>query len=304
MKFFLAFLTCFQMLSLGCVTTSDSETIALQRPFELQFTFLGDDTAIVIPVVFGTNITRNMIFDSGAGLEILSSELADSLGLNADKQYVGRRLTGEEFPILVGKLDSAAIGPLNKIGLHAAAHEYFNGLGKKENVHGLISLNFFKDQVVTIDYPSKKLIIETLDSLKEREKAGVSIPLKSERMIPVSFTTQIDLLVAGQTQLAMVDIGSASSKLPMKFFDVLGLQSSDPKIRKKTYKTMAGIATTTYYAKVPGQISIGASNDFRNGDDEVGFDSNFRMGSIGGNFFLDKIVTFDLKQMRLILAKY
>ncbi len=282
----------------GCVTTQEEASL-----IEIDFSFMKGDTAILVPaVVSGEDVT--VIFDTGASFDVFGPVFAKKVGLGKTKSHTGRRLTGEPMQVNVGKIGSMSFGDIELRDWDIATHSYFDDLKKEHNIHGLLSLRMFRNRPVTVDYPRKKIILETEESLAKRKAIGNSIPVYKEEMIPRSITVQLDFLVSGQwTQKAMIDTGSAPTKLPYPFFDRLGLSRNSEGYKERKKTTVAGFVTKSVSASSPDRIAIKAASGLTNGVQPIVFYKNLRMGSIGGHFFLDKVVTFDLERDRIIVAK-
>lgn len=269
---------------------------------EISFEFIKGDTAIVIPALLNGTHNVNLIFDTGAGLEVISKKLANELNIRAEQQFTGKRLTNEPLTIKVGNLNSLKVGTFKAENLEVAPFDFFDEMAKNQNIHGLLSLKAFQNKAVTIDYPRSMMILESKESLAKRRKTGIAIPIYFEKQIPPSLGIHLDLLIDDKwTQRAIVDTGSASTKLHLKYFEKMLLNPNSEDINRKSYTTIAGFKTESLLTPTPGRISLKEAPNIKVQKSPTRFDPNLRLGSIGGNFFLDKIITFDLKNKLLII---
>lgn len=275
-----------------------------QKPFKIPFEFIEGDTAIVVPAKLNNERSVNLIFDTGAGVDIISSNIAKELLIEPLKTVAGKRLNNEQVKLSIGLLDSLKFGELHLKNSFIASMDYFNELSEELNIHGLLSLKSFEKTPVTVDYKNKKIIIETFESLEKIKKTGAIIPIHTERQTPETLTAQLDFLVKNKwIQKAMIDTGSAPTKLPMKYFDLLKLSKNDPDLKVKSFKTIGGTKEYAYFLPQGGSISIKGHPNLRNTNKPVRFQENLRMGAIGGNFFMGKKVTFVLEEKIIVIRK-
>lgn len=267
------------------------------------FEFVEGDTAVVVPVTVDGMVVR-LVLDTGAGVEVIATGVAKDLGIQMTETYSGKRLNGDPLSIGMGKAKTVSFGGITKKDWLLAPMDYFDEMSKEINVQGLLSLKFFEDHPFTIDYPGKKIIIETPSSLAERKKSAFVAPIFITREIPPALGAEVDLNVDGKwKQRSIIDTGSAPTKLDMAFFKKLGFSESDPRLKKKSHNTIAKTTTHAFFIPGPGRIQLYGSKDIVNDETPIRFQEKLSAASIGGNFFMKFQVTFDLQRGELLLKE-
>src|SRR5699024_5308973 len=103
------------------------------------------------------------IFDTGAGLNLLTKDFADKVSnlKNSHHFYTGHRATGEQLQLDLWN------AKLLEVGNFKVRNDIFAVYDIDFPLAGLISLTPFKDRPITIDFANKLLIIETDKSLQQ-----------------------------------------------------------------------------------------------------------------------------------------
>jgi len=117
---------------------------------------------IIIPATIN-GIQGNFIFDTGAGINLLTKKFADKI-TNLEKTnhfYTGHRATGEQIQSDLWNSEFL------KIGDFKISNEIFAVYDLEFPLDGLISLTPFKETPITIDFENKIIRIESDKSLKE-----------------------------------------------------------------------------------------------------------------------------------------
>ena len=182
------------------------------------FEFVKGDTAVVVPVtVDGRDL--HLVLDTGAGIEAIAAEVAKEMNIKVTETHTGKRLNGDPLTVGMGKAKSVTFGNITKKNWPLAPMEYFDETSKEINVQGLLSLKFFENHPFTIDYPGKKIVIETARSLADRKKKGFVASIFITHEIPRALCAEVDLEVDGKwKQRSIIDTGSAPTKLEMPYF--------------------------------------------------------------------------------------
>ncbi len=138
---------------------------------------LNDDGHLYIKVVVNDQDSARFMFDTGGGVNIISANLFDKIHstLRGAGLHTGTRHNGEKITGMLYKIPSVSIGGFRKTGVTAGK------LDAAVPYDGIISMNFFEDVPVTLDFVNRKLIIETENSLKEISSAAERIPIRPFR---------------------------------------------------------------------------------------------------------------------------
>ncbi|MBC9795400.1 retropepsin-like aspartic protease [Sinomicrobium weinanense] len=162
----------------------------ITEPVKVPFTQTSDGHIIIAAKVNG--VEGKFIFDTGAGLNLLTKKFADKVK-NLEKThhfYTGHRATGEELHIDLW--NSRALD----VGSFTVKNEIFSVYDIDLPLDGLISLTPFKDYPVTIDFEHKVLSIESGKSLKElirRKDFEMPVQVSNDREIAIEIATKVQL---------------------------------------------------------------------------------------------------------------
>ncbi|MGO4294359.1 retropepsin-like aspartic protease [Chitinophaga sp. RAB17] len=270
----------------------------LSTPVSIPFTLTSQGHILIKASING--VTGNFIFDTGAGLNMLTKKFADKVsGLKkTDGFYTGHRATGEPITTDVWRADSIGIGSLS------FTNEVISIIDIDFPFDGLISLMPFKSNPVTIDYPHKLLIIESAASIKQLLKEGKSIPLQisDERGITLGISTYIRLADALTLQITL-DSGAGADvfRFNSRYMDKLGIDSAKTihKYIKSEFNPSAG--NNYYVANLPvisAYQGIAEKKDF-----SATFIEGLIYEGITSINWLGNKITIDVPAKRLIVAK-
>jgi len=170
-----------------------------------------------------------------------------------------------------------------------------------DNIDGFVSLNFFKEHPYTVDYKKGLVIFDFPESLKNRKKEGVLIPIdvKSDNY-STTFFANFDIPNNERLKLE-VDTGSDSLILHIKYMRSLTIDPNGEQTRvsKKTDET--GFSYTRYFSEINGKIFPSGAVEFSQNDSKVTFREIIYDGLIGHSFLSKFTYTIDLKNSQMIL---
>lgn len=290
-------LSCFAIAYCGC--SSVGRKIGTE-PKKITFEGIPGDTAVIVPVQIDGETVR-LILDTGAGIDIISTKVAQRHGVKLTAKQTGHRLNGDPMTIEMGKVRSISFAGINHTESMVGPLAYFDTLSKQMNIQGLLSLKFFENIPFTIDYPNKLVILETADSLSKRRAAGVRASLVLSEEFPGALDAQLEILIDGRYPLrAIIDSGSAPTHIPLEYLKKMGLSEQDSKLKVKTFATIAGTKAEAKFLAAPGRVAIAGTN-IKNDDSPLRFEQGLKKGSIGGQFLSGYAVTFNLPDKEIIL---
>lgn len=169
-------------------------------------------------------VEGNFIFDTGAGLNLMTKKFADKIA-NLDKLdgfYTGHRATGEALQVDLWRIRTLAIGT------HTFEHEVFSVLDINIPIDGLISLMPFKQIPVQVDFENKLLTLWPTPELKDNVKSySIPIQVAEDRGITLDIFVHVkvdDLL----TLQMLVDSGAGFNvlRLPGRYMNALKVDST------------------------------------------------------------------------------
>ncbi len=255
---------------------------------------------IIIPAKIN-GIEGSFIFDTGAGINLLTKKFADKVTdlEKTDHFYTGHRATGEEIQSDLWNSKSLVIGDfeINK--------ELFAVYDIDFPLDGLISLTPFKDRPITIDFENKTLTIETeksLHKLIEEKEFEMPIQVTNDREIRIGIATTIQL-----DNKLTIDVGLDSGagfgvfRFSSRFMEKLGVDKTkvENEFKPSPFKPENG--NQFYYT------TLSKMTDLKNNVSIENFKATFIEGLIyegimGINWIGEKI-TIDIPNKRLIVQK-
>ncbi len=178
---------------------------------------------VTVPVTVN-GIERRFVLDSGIGVTLVSEDLCAEAGCRrSGATYTGRRMSGQAVTV-----DLADAGPLVFGGLerHGAAVGVLdlNLPTELADVGGFLSLAFFGDAPFTVDYAAAVVVLETAESLAEREEHGTQVDVNIERDGPAVTAFAPLVLPDSRTASVEVDMGSDCLILDERFAAAVGVE--------------------------------------------------------------------------------
>jgi hypothetical protein len=158
-----------------CAAVSPAAAQAVEQPKTLKMEQFRRSVALRVEV---GGKERLFQFDSGGGTSVLSPEFAKQLGCEKGARIVGFRMTGEKLE--APRCDDVAI----RIGGHdftipvAGVYQVGEFNAKGVTVDGLLALDAFEDETVTLDFAGLKLVVETPESAAARIAGATELPAR------------------------------------------------------------------------------------------------------------------------------
>src|SRR5580704_10510347 len=142
--------------------------LAISKPVSIAFT-TNSDGMVILPATVGA-VSVQLIFDTGAGLDILAPSVIEKAHGQPAGQFTGFRMTGERLDIPLFVVPELSLGPLEKKNALVGSWDVLDKL----HLDGIVSLNDFRQQPVTFDFVRKVVIFETSKTLAQRRAAEPS----------------------------------------------------------------------------------------------------------------------------------
>lgn len=261
---------------------------------------------ISIPVTVGNGTPSRFILDTGIGVDLISSRLAQKLKVPATGiGYKGQRMSGQEVEVPLSYLGNLTVGQqMQKFGTVGVwdFKGFLPNTPAFADIDGFLGLRFFQHRPFTLDYREKQLILETPLTLQARVKAGIVVPLDIDDDQNTSLTVFAPLEVTGAgTAKVEVDTGSDSLILHRRFMTALGVAESGPGVRVVEARDETNFAFTRWFTKLRGGFRLNGESRLQQSGGRVMFQQIIHDGLIGDDFLKQFIVTFDLSHSRMIL---
>lgn len=124
---------------------------------------------------------RTFLFDTGEGITMISPSVARDNGCLPWGNITGFRMTGERMD--VPRCDNVEFDFSGR--RYTAPTTMVFDLGKIDpdtaKLDGAIGLDLFAGQTITIQFASRKVVIETAQSAVERVRKGIEVPIRLSR---------------------------------------------------------------------------------------------------------------------------
>ena len=255
---------------------------------------------IIIPAKIN-GIEGSFIFDTGAGINLLTKKFADKV-TDLEKThhfYTGHRATGEELQSDLWNSKYLEIGDFK------ASKEKFAVYDIDFPLDGLISLTSFKDKAITIDFENKILSVETKDSLTKliaEMDFELPIQINNDRDIRIEIATTIKL---NNTLTLNVNLDSGAGfnvfRFSSRFMEHLGVDKQNIKSEFKPSMFKPEVGNQYYYTTLSKMTDI--NNNVSVNDFQVTFIDGLIYEGIMGINWMGKKITMDIPNKRLIVKK-
>ncbi len=271
--------------------------LAKSKPVSIPFT-TNSDGMVILPATVGGTISAQVIFDTGAGLDILAPSLIEKVHGKPAGQFTGFRMTGERLDIPLFVVPELSVGPVVKKNTLVGSWDVLD----KMHLDGIVSLNDFREQPVTFDFVNKVVIFETPDSLAQRRAAATSAPMKFDDQRGITLDVFADFLVGDQPAQCEIDTGSPSLTVSSRYMDRLGIEKDGKGVRKIERRTVAGGMQTRYDTSLP-QISLAAAPQISLAPAPTSFSDIIYDCVVGLDFWSSRALTIDIPGRSILVSK-
>ncbi|WP_026450550.1 retropepsin-like aspartic protease [Aequorivita capsosiphonis] len=255
---------------------------------------------IIIPAKIN-GIEGNFIFDTGAGINLLTKKFADKV-TDLEKThhfYTGHRATGEELQSDLWNSKTLEIGAFK------AAKEKFAVYDIDFPLDGLISLTPFMDMAITIDFENNILSVESENSLSQLiadKDFEMPIQINNDRDIRIGIATTIKLNDSLALNVSL-DSGAGFNvfRFSSRFMENLGIDQESLASEFKPSMFKPEVGNEYYYTTLSKMTDINNNvsvNDFK----ATFIDGLIHEGIMGINW-IGKKITIDIPNKRLIVQK-
>jgi Aspartyl protease len=251
----------------------------------------------------GSADPHEFILDTGAGITVLSQRLVVKLGGKPAGQYTGFRMTGERLDLQLYTIPELRIGPIVRKQVLVAGWAGLDNLpidGTTLHLEGIVALDFFRDQPVTLDFEHHQLLFETPDSLAQRRRTETTVPALLDDERGLSFTLFAPFLVGSHPAECEVDTGSQMYVVNLRYMDMLGMQKESEAVKKLEHTSILGTKEVRYQATssiaLEGLPASGLQNV------PVLFEDLIYDCNVGTEYWAHRAVTFDIPHKSLIVS--
>jgi len=113
---------------------------------------------MIVPAVLNGSNNSTMLFDTGAGITVLSRELAGNLGLKMEPgKYIKLRTVATNVQAQMATLDSITIGEFTKTDFPVAVVDL--GSENKKRFDGILGMDFLSTYIIRIDNQTSSIFL-------------------------------------------------------------------------------------------------------------------------------------------------
>ncbi len=257
---------------------------------------------VTVPVTAGGRDTR-FILDSGIGLTLVTDRFAERLALEPGLEtFTGRRMSGQAVTLPLAALPSLAFDTLQRAEVPVGILDTSGFPPEVAELDGFLSLAFFAEAPFTVDYAAAVVVLETAESLAEREEHGTQVDVNIERDGPDATAFMPLVLPNGRTIEVEIDMGSDVLILDESLAADVGVTLDDPRLRVVDGRDETGHAYTRRFGTIRGCIHPAGAPELAQEDPDVMFQRIIHDGLIGHAFLGRFAVTWDIAAGRLLFA--
>jgi hypothetical protein len=254
---------------------------------------------IRVPVLIAGEPYRFLV-DTGIGLTVVSPVLAARPEVEATgSTTTARRMSGQEIVSPLVRLPVLTLGSWSVDG-HVAAVADFGEVDGPNGFAGILGLDLFADQVLTIDPAAMTLTVQSPASFSAA--GGYPVPLEIDRDGTSIDTFTKLILPSGREVTVEVDTGSANLILDTRFMPDCGVELGDPAVETKTGTDETGYQWTRHWSTVAGEIHLSGAPETAQSAARVQFQDIIYEGLIGTDYLDRYRTSVDISGSRLILS--
>lgn len=125
---------------------------------------------------------RSLLFDTGEGATMISPVLAKEMGCTPWGTEVAFRMLGERFEAPRCDDVGVVVAGLPLSAPNALVYDLSKLTGPDAPaLDGAIGLDLFAGRTITLDFPARRVLVETARSTRARIAAGIEVPLRLSR---------------------------------------------------------------------------------------------------------------------------
>jgi Aspartyl protease len=270
--------------------------LASEKPVEIPFT-ISPDGLVMVPATLGGTISAHVIFDTGAGMDVLAPSVIEKLHGTPAGKFTAFRMWGDRLDVPLFTVSEISVGPVLRSNVVVGAWDMLDQL----HLEGIVSVSDFRQQPFTLDFVNKVLVFETAKSLAQRRRTGKTSPLKFDERRGITLDIFSDFLIGNQTGQCEIDTGSQNATVATQFMVPLAIDKDGKDVKKREQKDSAGVMTVRYKTTVP-KIALAAAPQIAIANAPTTFADIIYDCVVGIDFWLGKVLTVDIPGRQLIVS--
>ena len=144
----------------GAETVETVEEVSTETSEEVEsiVRFSSTNGHMVVPVLLNGSRNADLLFDTGAGITVLSRDLAQSLGLAPEAgRSIKLKTVAAEVQAQIATLDSITVGDFSRADLSVAVVDL--NLDGKRRFEGILGMDFLSNYTIRIDNQTSKIFL-------------------------------------------------------------------------------------------------------------------------------------------------
>ena len=134
--------------------------LASRKPVEIPLT-ISPEGLVMVPATLGGTLSAHVIFDTGAGMDVLAPSVIEKLHGAPAGKFTAFRMWGDRLDVPLFTVSEISVGPVVKTNALVGSWEMLDQL----HLQGIVSVNDFREQPFTLDFVNKVMVFETAKSL-------------------------------------------------------------------------------------------------------------------------------------------
>ena len=284
-----------------CFANKSQSQTSQSKPEAFPFELVGDGYMLIECTVNDT-ITGHFGFDTGGGIHVISQALADEINASYLKDFTAFQGHGERVDLEVYEIGSIGMGGYKQEFPIVTSIPGIEQMG----IDGILSLKLLENIPFTIDFPNKKIILETENAAQQRATTGSVVPIKFNVYRDVAIDIFGEFLVYNDNGDSLeveleFDTGRGyETKLNATLMEFFAIEKDKSPQRQVAFNTDPGKSFTLYNGTI-SQLSM-KDTPLKIEDPEIIFQDNLIYdGLIGIELFKNNELTIDIPNARMII---
>lgn len=239
------------------------------------------------------------ILDTGIGLALISQAMCERIGCEVTGEFTGRRMSGQAVTIPTTTVPMLEVGGVQRTDIPAGVVN-IPGFFPDERIEAFVGLPFFEETPFTLDLANNTLVIESRESREVRSETAIALPVHLDRQ-GIALDVFAPATLSDGTELnVLVDTGSRGVTLHTRYAQPLAIDLEGEDIDRREGQDETGHTYTRYFTTLPSLAfkGSGQAEGLR-----VMFQEIIHDGLVGTEFLSNYVVTFDIPESRLLIAR-
>ena len=264
------------------------------KPHTVPFELLMDEY-MVVEVVVQDSITDRWLFDTGAGLQVVSQATFDRLtSVTPAGRLTGFRMMGERLDAELYRVSSLEVAGYRQENVLVAPWPELDNAG----ISGIVSLKFFENRPITIDFANKTFTVETAGSAEAIARTGQVVPMETQRYRDKALDIFVNFTL-GDTVLAEFELDTGSGRrlwIDSRFMEKLGIDTTADSVTAMSNGGQVWQVTDLSHVSLRDAPSVASDSIRATFRDSLIYD-----GVMGIAFWDGRAITIDLPNRRLVV---